>query len=121
MKNMVLTDLGHGDPFVLGQVLMKDTRLRSLLDPESTVVPLTSGQSTESLSRRSEPVANAMSEKLQLDGPFEHHHAPRPLYKPRRKKPLSRRDKTKTKGGLDVHKSSYLNPILLYPAKFAYQ
>ena len=24
-------------------------------------------------------------------------------------------------GGLDVHRSSYFNPILLYPAKFAYQ
>ena len=50
MKNVVLTDLGHGEPFVLGQVLVEDTRLRSLLDPESAVVRLTIRQSAKSLS-----------------------------------------------------------------------
>ena len=49
MKHVVLTDLGHGEPLVLGQILVEDTRMRSLLNPESTVVRLTSGQSAKSL------------------------------------------------------------------------
>jgi hypothetical protein len=30
-------------------------------------------------------------------------------------------EKRREREGSDVRKSSYLNPILLYPAKFAYQ
>ena len=47
---MAFTDLGHRNPFVLGQVRVEYARMRSLLDPESTVVRLTSGQSAKSLS-----------------------------------------------------------------------
>ena len=61
--------------------------------------------------------------KLLPDGPFGHRHAPQPLqsgdtisttrYAKSRKEDEA--------GSPDVHKSSYFNPILLYPAKFAYQ
>jgi hypothetical protein len=59
VKNVVWTDLRYGDPFVLGQVLVKDTRLRSLLDSESTVIRLTSGQSAECLSSKGQNLSRA--------------------------------------------------------------
>jgi hypothetical protein len=51
-ENIDSTNLGHGKPFLLRQVCVEDACMRSLLNPESAVVRLTSGQSAKSLAFR---------------------------------------------------------------------
>jgi hypothetical protein len=70
VKNVVWTDLGYGDPFVLGQVLVENTRLRSLLDSESTVIRLTSGQSAECLSSRGQNLSRAQLVEISAQRTF---------------------------------------------------
>lgn len=103
--------------------------MRSLLDPKSTVVRLASGQSAESLSfregqRSNMRVNSSPTDLLNVVTLLGHYGKKKPQKSSQQSHSAAggRREKEHGRGfQSDARKSSYLNPILLYPAKFAYQ